>query len=571
MHRFAPIAAGLTVCLHPVLVAGAEYEVDPGSYKTVIDSSLKPGDQVSLKAGSYDGLTLFNIHGNASAPIVIFGPESGARAIIKGRSCCNTISLRNSSYLILRHLEVDVQGQVVDGVKAESNSTSVHHITLEHLDLHSFGSNQQVVGISSKCPAWDWVIRHNTIRGAGTGLYLGNSDGNAPFVRGIIEHNLVVDPIGYAMQIKHQNTRPTNIGMPTEDAVTRIRHNVFAKANNASKGNLARPNLLVGHFPKSGSGNADRYEIYGNLLYQNQSGSEGLFQGEGHVSFHDNVLINSFGSGAFFVKHHDNSKGVSVFHNTVYVSGTGIHVSGVDTRFTQRVFGNAVFAQQPFQVANQVELNQNVSDTFGSAGQYVAEPSIELTRADFYPNDGALGGAPIATLSSYASYQDVDRDFNGQPRLDGFRGAYGNDGRNPGWQLSLNIKDLASGNPNPGGGQDAGPADTGPSDAGQPVDPPDANVPPDSGPGGDAGANPDAATDAGSPTPDAGAQPTPHANTSTANTGNRVASDFGCRCTTQEPLRVAFWFILLPPLFWRFGRRLKRTGTRLQAVSRRQV
>ena len=67
-------------------------------------------------------------------------------------------------------------------------------------------------------------------------MYFGNSDGTSPFVDGLIEHNLVVDTIGYNMQIKHQLPRPTNVGLPTGDSRTIIRHNVFSKQNNAATG-----------------------------------------------------------------------------------------------------------------------------------------------------------------------------------------------------------------------------------------------------------------------------------------------------------------------------------------------
>ena len=85
-----------------------------------------------------------------------------------------------------------------------------------------------------------------------------------------------MDTIGYNMQIKHQNPRPTNIGMPTGPSKTIIRHNVFSKADN-SIGSSPRPNLLVGHFPLSGPGVDDVYEIYGNFFYQNPT--EALFSG----------------------------------------------------------------------------------------------------------------------------------------------------------------------------------------------------------------------------------------------------------------------------------------------------
>src|SRR5262249_150356 len=145
-------------------------------------------------------------------------------------------------------------------------SSWAHHITLDGLTIFGYGANQQKVGISTKCPAWGWVIRNNVIKGSGTGMYLGNSDGSAPFVAGLIEHNLIMDTIGYNLQIKHQRQRPIISGMPEDRSVTIIRHNVFSKSNNSSREKLARPNLLVGHWPPDGAGMEDSYAIYGNFF-----------------------------------------------------------------------------------------------------------------------------------------------------------------------------------------------------------------------------------------------------------------------------------------------------------------
>ena len=55
---------------------------------------------------------------------------------------------------------------------------------------------------------------------------------------------------------------------------------------------MARPSLLVGHFPLTGAGRNDVYEIYGNFFWQNPT--EALFQGEGNIALYDNVFVNDF-------------------------------------------------------------------------------------------------------------------------------------------------------------------------------------------------------------------------------------------------------------------------------------
>src|SRR5690606_870631 len=104
--------------------------------------------------------------------------------------------------VVIRDLDVDARNLGGDGVNNQGPS---HDITLDGLSIRGVGVSQQVVGISTnRAPAWNWTIRRTVITGAGTGMYLGNSDGANPFVNGLVEHNLIVDTIGYNLQLKHQ-------------------------------------------------------------------------------------------------------------------------------------------------------------------------------------------------------------------------------------------------------------------------------------------------------------------------------------------------------------------------------
>lgn len=167
-------------------------------------------------------------------------------------------------------------------------------------------------------------------------MYLGNSKGDMPFIGGLIEHNLVINSLGYNVQIKHQfaHRYPRLRDMPTGDRVTTIRHNVFSKSGNSAVGRYARPNLLVGAFPDTGAGSGDRYEIYGNFFYQNPT--EALFQGEGNLSFHHNVLVNTAGDAIAIQPHKGRVRAVRVFNNTIVASGRGIRTWAVH-RATRRM------------------------------------------------------------------------------------------------------------------------------------------------------------------------------------------------------------------------------------------
>lgn len=205
------------------------------------------------------------------------------------------------------------------------------------------GATQQTDGISTKTPTWNWIIRRNIIQQAGTGIYLGDSDGTAPFIAGLIENNLVLDPIGYAMQIKFQADRPVLSGMPEGPQSTIIRYNVFKKSDRPSPGG-DRPNLLVGGFPDTGPGSNDVYLIYANVLADNPR--EALFQGSGRISFHDNVLIGGEPAAAIFRDHDLPLKLAAVFNNKVYSPRIGIQF-GSRAREGCSVFGNIIFAATP--------------------------------------------------------------------------------------------------------------------------------------------------------------------------------------------------------------------------------
>ncbi len=337
-------AAALGV-LGASLASAASYVAGPADYRELL-LRLRPGDTLSLRAGTYRaGLPLHEIHGEALRPIVIRGPREGAPAILLGRPNANTVSLAGASYIAISDLVVDGAHLRVDAVKAESTGRPVHHITVERLTIVRHDAAQDVIAISTKCPAWNWVIRDNTIIGAGTGMYLGNSDGAAPFIAGLIERNVIIDSIGYNIEIKHQAERPPLADAPQTPSVTTLRNNVFAKSRPATSIEMARPNLLVGHFPLDGPGRDDHYEVIGNLFYDNPS--EALFQGEGNFVLAHNVFINPHGDAIAIQPHHDWPRNVRVEKNLILARGTGIRARGMDARFDQVLAGNRIRAAVP--------------------------------------------------------------------------------------------------------------------------------------------------------------------------------------------------------------------------------
>jgi hypothetical protein len=318
----------------------ADYHATPDNYRDYL-RRLAPGDRLLLSPGDYlRGLPLRDLAGSAKHPVLI---EGSAHTHFIAEDGANTVSLRNVRHVTIRTLELDGRNLPVDAVKAEGDSSYADFVTLENLDIHDYAASQQNVGISTKCPAYGWIVRNNRINRVGTGMYFGNSDGNQPFVAGLIEGNRIADTRGYNLQIKHQHSRPTDYPARSMDTV--IRHNLFSKQH-APDSAEARPNLLLGHLPLTGAGSLDRYLVYGNLFLQNPS--EALMQAEGRVAIYDNVFINDDGDALHIQPHNDEPRDMLIFSNTVIASGTGIRVrQRSDTPYRQRVVANWVQARTP--------------------------------------------------------------------------------------------------------------------------------------------------------------------------------------------------------------------------------
>lgn len=423
-------------------------DADPSNYKMLLQQ-LEPGDTLSLAPGTYTRLTIQSLHGTPDAEIVITGPEEGEPAVVVGESGYNTVQLYDAAYVTIRNLVVDVQGLGVDAINAKDSVS--HDITIENNLLQGFpADSQQIVGINTKSTAYNWVIRGNTILEPGTGLYLGNSNGEAPFVAGIVERNLVVSSTGYCMQIKHQNDYTPVEGMPSGPNVTIIRHNVFIKDDRPSPdGN--RPNLLVSGFPDTGPGAEDHYEIYGNFLFYNPR--ESLFQGAGRMSIHDNVFAAAGDDQTAINVTPHQGKGVQIAHvynNTILGGARGIRL-GEAASESDAVVGNLIFADTPIS-GPFTDDRDNLVDTVQNAGDYVNDHTLELGALDPYPLPGAVEGDPI-DLSKFADDTDYDRDYNEVSKGDfTFRGAYAGAGDNPGCLLDAEPKTDCS----PPGGGDGG-------------------------------------------------------------------------------------------------------------------
>lgn len=493
----------LALSLMPYAALAADVDADPATLNAKL-ATLKPGDTLHLAAGTYQHFTVANLNGSEAAWTTITGPESGAAAVVEANACCNTVEIDHSSYVAIRNLTIDGKDNGGSfGVSAKGLANNlVHHVRVERNTFVHHAGGQQQVAISTKTTTWGWEIRENRVLDAGTGLYLGNSDGTQPFIRGVVERNLVKDPIGYCMQVKYQKPWPALAGLPTGDGSTVIRHNVFIKNDQASPDG-DRPNVLVGGFPDSGPGANDRYEIYGNLFFHNPR--ESLLQASGRVSIHDNLFVDASSSAVLLQNHDLPLKLAHVYDNTVYSAATGIRFGSAAPQGSAAV-GNVVFAATPISGAP-ADQRDNLTGTASQAVEHLSAPTLSLDTLDLYPKAGKCTGTAV-DLTAFSADQDFDRDFNGTGRgTRVWRGAYAGDGTNPGWKVAADLK-----------GEPAGPA---PWDAGVAVADAAAPVAPDAS----------AAVDASSATMDASAVGS-DAGASKTDAGESPASGGGCGCGT---------------------------------------
>jgi len=413
----------LAFFLLPGAVLAKTIQAQPNNYLQQL-KTLQPGDTLLLQTGVYqDGLPIHHLIGRPDQVITIAAADPQQAPLFLARRGRNTVSILDSAYVTIRNLVLEGRNLPVDAVKAEGHARWAHHITLAGLVIRGHGNNQQTVAISTKCPAWGWVIRGNIIDGAGTGMYLGNSDGSDAFVGGLIEGNLIMNTLGYNLQIKHQKKRESVEGMPSERRTTIIRHNVFSKATGSGSPETARPNVLVGHWPLSGGGKDDLYQIYGNFFYQNPN--EALFQGEGNIALYNNLFVNGLGDAVHIQPHNDVPREIAIFYNTVVAAGEGIVIRKPEADVkqlvadnSQRVLANVVFAEVPVRAEQQ---SGNVTGQRFVAENYLNRPLARLGEVDLRPRDKLTARFDPAPMQNYLEW---NFGFNGNPRKAGEVGAY---------------------------------------------------------------------------------------------------------------------------------------------------
>ncbi len=426
------------LCLYAFLlspaIADKSIRVAPDTYRQQLQT-MSAGDTLVFPDGEYkNGLSVNNLNGTENTWFV-FKSETLHGAVFVGRDGSNTIDITNSSYVQIDGFMFDGKNIAnIDAIKAGGGGQNLytHHINIFNNEIIGHGNNQQTVGISTKITCWDWQIYHNKISSAGTGIYLGNSDGSAPFIRGTIKDNLVVNPTGYCMQIKQQNDRPSISGIPTEPSSTFVVDNVFVKDDRLSPDG-DRPNVLFGGQPLSGTGIDDRVEVYGNVFYNNPR--EYLLQTTGNISIHNNIFVSGSNSGINITTQNNRPpKEVFVYQNSILTGENGIRFDGTKSALIT-VKGNAVFAKTPLSFTS---TGQNLTGDFNASKSHFSSSSFDISTLDVFPK------ADIASvdldLAEFSKDQNFQYDFNYNQNNGKYYGCYSEKGTNRGWKPQIDFK-----------------------------------------------------------------------------------------------------------------------------------
>src|SRR5260370_23400391 len=134
------IALSVTIRLRGGVVINA----DPSNYRACL-RNLKPGDTLTLAAGTYSRLPIIGLNGTPTAWITITGPNSGPPAVIAGEAEYDTVDILNSSYVAIENLRIDSLGiPGAFGISTKGHEENVtHHIRIEGNTLVGQNGRQQ--------------------------------------------------------------------------------------------------------------------------------------------------------------------------------------------------------------------------------------------------------------------------------------------------------------------------------------------------------------------------------------------------------------------------------------------
>ncbi|MCO4744522.1 MAG: right-handed parallel beta-helix repeat-containing protein [Proteobacteria bacterium] len=167
------------LALLPAAAHAATVNINPGDDIITLTSSLGPGDEVLIGAGTYDieGTLVWSGAGTESEPIVI--KAQGGEAIIRQTVGSTIVRIEDASFVEVQGLKFETTDDIYDANRVTGidvqNSTDV---TLRNNHLRHLGGTAIYVGGSTGEASERVTIEHNHIEDIrdGSGIYLGCND-----------------------------------------------------------------------------------------------------------------------------------------------------------------------------------------------------------------------------------------------------------------------------------------------------------------------------------------------------------------------------------------------------------
>ena len=375
-------------------------------FKVLSGPSLRPGDEIVLKAGIYSNSRRLEIsqRGTTKQPVIIRAAE-GAKVIFKRPDAKqNTINLAGCQHLVIRGLEITGGSSAIRIGKKGANLAKF--ITLEDLHIHHIGG----VAITANYPGEIYeslTFRRNHIHhtgGHGEGFYLGSNnkpDGstNGYIFNSVIENNYIHDLKG--------DTASQGDGIELKDG---------------SFGNIVRDNVIHDtNYP--GIIVYDTDSKTPNIIERNviwNTGDHGI-QAAADTIIRNNIIFETGGEGISCRNHQSAIVGnLTIVHNTI-LSKQSIRISPPN-----KLSGPVIVAN------NALATNPSIPAKTG----ITVSTNITRVQEKFpSPKSPCLGAAD----SKFLSKVDFNKTLRGE-RKD--IGAYQFSSKgNPGWKITKGFKD----------------------------------------------------------------------------------------------------------------------------------
>lgn len=169
----------LLLALLPAAAQAAIIELNPGDDLITLTSSLGPGDEVLLGAGTYeiDGTLTWSGQGTESEPIVV--RAQGGEVIIRQTTGSTIIRIEDASFFEVAGLQLENTDDTYDNNRSTGISIeNCTDVTIKNNHIRHIGGHGIYVGGGSGELSERVLIEHNHVEDLrdGTGIYLGCND-----------------------------------------------------------------------------------------------------------------------------------------------------------------------------------------------------------------------------------------------------------------------------------------------------------------------------------------------------------------------------------------------------------